>query len=83
MQNTQGVDSSSRDTDTDADADASAKKEKENMLTVAKSLYKKYGINIFFDGLAPKMYRAAVNHAVTFFVYDLLMRKATGISLLS
>lgn len=27
----------------------------------------------FFDGLTPKMLRAAVNHAVCFFVYDIMM----------
>lgn len=40
---------------------------------VAYDLYKDGGIGAFFDGITPKMLRAAVNHAVTFFVYDLIM----------
>jgi len=40
---------------------------------VAKELYQTGGIGAFFDGLTPKMLRAAVNHAVTFWVFDFLM----------
>lgn len=39
---------------------------------VSKQLYDEGGIGAFFDGLTPKMLRAAVNHAVCFWVYDLL-----------
>jgi hypothetical protein len=46
---------------------------------VAKELYQKKGITAFFDGLTPKMLRAAVNHAVTFFVYQLLMDALLGV----
>ena len=44
-----------------------------SFLQTAQGLYDKGGISIFFDGLSPKMLRAAVNHAVTFFTYDLLL----------
>lgn len=40
---------------------------------VIQDLYREGGIGAFFDGLTPKMLRAAVNHAVTFFVYDLIL----------
>jgi hypothetical protein len=36
---------------------------------VVDDLYKQGGVGAFFDGLTPKMMRAAINHAVTFFVY--------------
>jgi hypothetical protein len=36
-------------------------------------LYKNEGIGAFFNGLTPKMLRASVNHAVTFWVYDFMM----------
>lgn len=42
-------------------------------LAVARELYADGGVNAFFDGLTPKMLRAALNHAVTFFVYDLIV----------
>jgi hypothetical protein len=41
--------------------------------TVVYMLYAQRGIFAFFDGLTPKLMRAAVNHAVTFYVYDTLM----------
>ena len=41
---------------------------------IAKDLYEVGGISAFYDGLTPKMYRAAVNHAVTFFVYDSIIQ---------
>lgn len=44
-----------------------------NFIQTAQGLYNKGGVSIFFDGLSPKMLRAAVNHAVTFFTYDLLL----------
>ncbi|EEC47952.1 predicted protein [Phaeodactylum tricornutum CCAP 1055/1] len=40
---------------------------------VVCELYRDGGIGIFFDGLDAKMLRAAVNHAVTFSIYDWLM----------
>jgi len=47
-------------------------------LATAAALYAQGGVGIFFDGLSPKMLRAAVNHAVTFTVYDVLVRAAAG-----
>jgi len=44
-----------------------------NSIEVAVQLYNEEGIGAFFNGLTPKMIRASVNHAVTFFVYDLMM----------
>ena len=40
---------------------------------VVQDLYAEGGIGAFFDGLTPKMLRAAVNHSVTFWCYSLLM----------
>lgn len=42
-------------------------------IDVARELYADRGVNAFFDGLTPKMLRAAVNHGVTFYVYDIIM----------
>ena len=36
-------------------------------------LYKQEGVSGFWNGITPKMLRAAVNHSVTFFTYDLIM----------
>ena len=41
---------------------------------VAKKLYDEGGIAAFFDGITPKMLRAAVNHAVTFSLYEFVMK---------
>lgn len=43
-------------------------------LAVAKELFEERGIGGFFDGLTPKMLRAAVNHSVTFYVYDIVLK---------
>ena len=45
----------------------------DSALDVAVQLYQNEGISAFFNGLTPKMLRASVNHAVTFWVYDLMM----------
>lgn len=42
-------------------------------LEVTKQLYNDRGIRGFFDGLTPKMLRAAINHSVTFYIYDLIL----------
>ncbi|KAL9179289.1 hypothetical protein ACHAXT_008579 [Thalassiosira profunda] len=42
-------------------------------LDVAMQLYQDEGVGAFFNGLTPKMLRASVNHAVTFYVYALVM----------
>mmetsp|Transcript_3987 Transcript_3987/g.8821 ORF Transcript_3987/g.8821 Transcript_3987/m.8821 type:complete len:456 (-) Transcript_3987:127-1494(-) len=47
--------------------------EEANPIDVAMQLYQDEGIGAFFNGLTPKMLRASVNHAVTFWVYDLMM----------
>jgi Mitochondrial carrier protein len=44
---------------------------------IAAELYRTGGIGAFFDGLTPKMLRAAINHAVTFFLYDNIVAAAT------
>ncbi len=41
---------------------------------VARDLYRERGIAGFFDGLTPKMLRAAINHSVTFLVYDWVLQ---------
>jgi len=38
-----------------------------------KQLYQSGGIGAFFEGIAPKILLAALNHAVTFWVYDNIM----------
>lgn len=43
----------------------------------AADLRRRGGWGIFFDGLTPKMLRAAINHAVTFYVYDTVMAFAS------
>ena len=45
----------------------------ESAIDVAIQLYKDEGIQVFFNGLTPKMLRASVNHAVTFWVYDMVI----------
>lgn len=42
--------------------------------SVCRTLYREGGIGAFFDGLTPKLLRAAVNHAVTFTIYDTIMQ---------
>lgn len=43
---------------------------------VVENLYQTGGIGAFFDGVTPKMVRAAINHAVTFYVFDLVQQSA-------
>ena len=63
MQNTQGT----------GDSGLSIEGEK-NLWNTAVALQKEFGFRIFFDGISPKLLRAAVNHSVTFFVYDFMLR---------
>lgn len=51
------------------------KDEQESAWQVMREVYAQGGVGAFFDGLTPKLLRAAVNHAVTFFIYDLLMQR--------
>eukprot|EP00584_Thalassiosira_punctigera_P003101 CAMPEP_0172538074 /NCGR_PEP_ID=MMETSP1067-20121228/9544_1 /TAXON_ID=265564 ORGANISM="Thalassiosira punctigera, Strain Tpunct2005C2" /NCGR_SAMPLE_ID=MMETSP1067 /ASSEMBLY_ACC=CAM_ASM_000444 /LENGTH=301 /DNA_ID=CAMNT_0013323495 /DNA_START=483 /DNA_END=1388 /DNA_ORIENTATION=+ len=49
------------------------KKETLNSRQITAKMYRTGGIRAFFDGLEPKLARAAVKHAVTFWVYEVLM----------
>jgi hypothetical protein len=40
---------------------------------VIGDLFQTGGIGAFFDGLTPKLLRAAVNHSVTFFMYGTII----------
>jgi len=44
---------------------------------LVKELYAEVGIGAFFDGLTPTLLKAAVQHAVTFFVYDKIVNTLT------
>jgi len=45
------------------------------MLDMAIQLFKSGGLAVFYEGITPKLIRAAVNHSVTFYVYDLITTK--------
>jgi solute carrier family 25 carnitine/acylcarnitine transporter 20/29 len=45
----------------------------EGFIDVAVRLQQDQGWGVFVDGLTPKMLRASLNHAVTFFVYDAIL----------
>ena len=49
----------------------------DSAIDIAVQLYNDEGIGAFFNGLTPKMLRASVNHAVTFWVYALMMDALT------
>jgi hypothetical protein len=49
--------------------------EQESAWQVMRQVYAQGGVGAFFDGLTPKLLRAAINHATTFFLYDLLMQQ--------
>ncbi|EED95428.1 predicted protein [Thalassiosira pseudonana CCMP1335] len=40
---------------------------------ITSKIYKTGGVRAFFDGLEPKLARAAIKHAVTFWVYEVMM----------
>lgn len=65
MQNTQGDPTNQSNLALDRDP---------NIWETAVTLQKEYGFGIFFDGISPKLLRAALNHSVTFFCYDLILR---------
>ena len=50
---------------------------KPTMLSTAISLQKKGGWKIFFDGIVPKLLRASVNHSVTFYIYEAIMKSTS------
>lgn len=62
VQNTEG------DDDDDDDRPTST-------IDVARRLYREGGPGAFFDGLTPKMLRAGVNHSITFWIYDLIIKQ--------
>jgi hypothetical protein len=49
-------------------------KEQVSSWVVMRQVYATGGVGAFFDGLTPKLLRAAVNHATTWYVYELIMR---------
>ncbi len=44
----------------------------ESFVGAARELWETAGFWGFWDGLGPKLARAVVNHAVTFYVFDLI-----------
>lgn len=53
--------------------------ESSSALDVSIQLFQDRGIGGFFDGITPKMLRAAVNHSVTFFIYDFIFSALTSV----
>lgn len=49
----------------------------QNFIKTAATMYQNFGAGVFFDGLTPKCIRAAVNHAITFFVFDYITKYVT------
>jgi solute carrier family 25 carnitine/acylcarnitine transporter 20/29 len=47
--------------------------ERPSMTRTAMRLYETQGLGVFWEGLDSKLLRACVNHAVAFYVFDLLM----------
>jgi solute carrier family 25 carnitine/acylcarnitine transporter 20/29 len=47
--------------------------EEESAWEVMREVYAQGGVGAFFDGITPKLIRAAVNHAITFTIYDMIM----------
>jgi hypothetical protein len=54
---------------------AGVRGEQESAWQVMRQVYAEAGVGAFFDGLTPKLLRAAVNHATTFTIYDLIMQR--------
>ena len=71
QQNTQG--SKNDDSISNSNSSSSSSSTELNGIQACKELVDKYGISILWDGINPKLLRASVNHAVTFFTYDLLI----------
>lgn len=44
-----------------------------SMLQTALDLKERGGLGIFYDGITPKLIRASLNHAVTFYLYETIM----------
>lgn len=47
--------------------------EEPSIFQVASKLYQEHGLGVFYDGLAPRLLRQAVNHATTFALYETLL----------
>jgi hypothetical protein len=45
-----------------------------NLFSTALMLKEQHGMGIFVKGITPKMMQAGVNHSVTFYVYDLILK---------
>ena len=45
-----------------------------NLFSTALMLREQHGMGIFVKGITPKMMQAGVNHSVTFYVYDLILK---------
>lgn len=68
MQNTQGNGESNFAEDNSDSAFG------QSMLSTALEIAKRGGVGAFYDGITPKLIRASINHSVTFFVYDFILR---------
>jgi hypothetical protein len=44
-----------------------------SMINTALALKERGGLGIFYDGITPKLIRASLNHAVTFYLYEQIM----------
>lgn len=45
-----------------------------SMMVVAKELKNKFGWNIFYEGITPKLYKAIVSDSVTFMTYEMILK---------
>ena len=45
-----------------------------SMMIVAKELKNKFGWNIFYEGITPKLYKAIVSDSVTFMTYEMILK---------
>jgi hypothetical protein len=43
-------------------------------MTVARELKNKFGWDIFYNGITPKLYRAVVSDSVTFMTYEMILK---------
>ena len=53
-----------------------------SMIGVMAVLYKYFGVNIFIDGITPKLIRAGVNHSVTFTMFGVIITILTKASVI-
>ena len=50
-----------------------------NFISTGLALYRTHGVGVFWDGKTPKCHRAAINHSITFYVFEWLTRWASQI----